>query len=541
MKASMKKQDQLILDENGNSLGQKDQTQIQLKILDEVLSVSNDLFFMFDQEGKCIYASQSAQTEMALYGSHVLGEQWNSLPLLKSKLGPFSECTKYVFRESRKLNGDFESSTQGQLKYYEYQINPVRNESGDVSSLVLILRDITEKRISEEQLRGAFDIANRASAAKSQFLANMSHEIRTPLNAIVGVADLLCDTELSLEQRRFVTIFRRASASLLAIVNDILDLSKIEADKLTLETIDFDLHDVIADVVDLFKNSAIEKNIHLTYQIDPEVHRQVVGDPNRLRQVISNLIGNAIKFTNRGEVSLLVKRNDAPEHKGNLYFEVRDTGAGIHQEKLKSLFQAFSQVDASITRKYGGTGLGLIISKKIVELMGGDIWVNSVIGVGTQFYFTVNCSASEKPLKADAKKTAQNVEQANSRTLKILLADDSEDNRLLVTAFLRGTPHELVQVENGSEAVDRYKKEKFDLVFMDVQMPIMDGLSAVKLIRMWEKEKTKTPSLIVALTAHALKVEEEKSYKAGCDYHFTKPINKSNLLAFVSKVASGEI
>lgn len=560
-----------------------------------------------------------------------------------------------------------------------------------------IARDITQRKKDEEALRYAMEEAHNANRVKSEFLASMSHEIRTPMNAIIGIAELLYETPLSKEQKEYVRIFRSAGENLLNIINDILDISKIEAGKIELEEREFDLREIIDGICEIMAIRSHEKNLELACDIPADIETSLIGDPIRLRQIIVNLIGNAVKFTNEGEIILSVRTVESfniikDEQKNSadkgtdpaasiitLAFSVKDSGIGIPEDKLPDIFESFSQADSSTTRKYGGTGLGLAISKRLVELMGGSIRVKSQEGSGTTFTFTADFmlntkkqvdakshnipdsikglrtliiddnatnllilkktlaywgavadtvgngkSALEqlrqahekgepyqlilldgcmpemdgfqvsekirdmgyltempimmltsdnrkedlkkvkdyginmyltKPVKmADLKelimsviagkvKHQETLEQQKpegdikEKALKILLVDDSKDNRLLINAYLKKTDHNIDMAENGQEAIEKFMSAGYDLVLMDVQMPVMDGYTATSEIRNWEREKGLDKTTIIALTAHAMKEDEQKSYDAGCDAHLTKPIKKAKLLETINVFA----
>ncbi len=526
--------------------------------------------------------------------------------------------------------------------------------------------------------------AEEASRAKSEFLSTMSHEIRTPMNAIIGMAELLAETPLTMEQRKYVEVFRAAGENLLVIINDILDLSKVEAGQVHLETVDFELSSVVERTCDVMAQRAHDKGLELLQHKDYDVPEHLCGDPGRLQQLLINIIGNALKFTEKGEVMLRIKMAEEegilpdPDQVA-LMFSVSDTGIGIPADKLGIIFEKFTQADASTTRKYGGTGLGLAISKRLVELMGGRIWIESEPGRGTMVHFTARFSLSgnlkacpapgdeslagmkilvvddndtnrlilrgmlgrweaaatdvedgvrgyeelkraaaagspyrlvlmdyqmpevngfetaaritgdrdlghvpiiilssgyspdhpeqmkrygvagfiQKPVKmAELRAAISRVLQPDresgpqsgaaapaavvaARPLRILLVEDNEDNRLLFRSFLKGTPHTIREAENGLEALEAFKnsQERFDLIFMDMQMPVMDGYTATAAIRRWEDGLKLWRTPIVALTAYALKEDEEKSLAAGCDGHLTKPIKKIKLMEEIDRYA----
>lgn len=547
-------------------------------------------------------------------------------------------------------------------------------------------KDMREKELSErnvvielqveeqtKELALARDKAIDNSRMKSDFLASMSHEIRTPLTAIIGMAELLSDTKLSNDQEKYVKVFRRAGDTLLSLVNDILDLSKIEAEQLVLEHIPFDLLDVLEESVEIYAIKAAENNVELISSVDPRSDTKRIGDPARLRQIILNLISNAIKFTDNGHILVMVQDSNTDK----VQISVTDTGIGIPEEKLQAIFASFTQADSSTTRKYGGTGLGLTISKRLVEMMDGRIWVESEEGVGSTFSISMNlpvnksatksdlpisgfledktilildgnqhnrikismvlsafgakCTESEeclpledlynsssgkskyeyifldykilredcvekitalkdtdsntkiiamlepvslhqqinkindlnldsyltKPIKqsellhifstkAEKKEESHvatehinsEIDESAVEEKRILLVEDNEDNRMLVRTYLKKLPYIIDEAENGKIAVDMYRENTYNLILMDVQMPIMDGHEATRTIRVLEADGGRPVTPIIALTAHAIKEEIDKCMDAGCDTHVGKPIKKATLLGVIEDNAT---
>jgi signal transduction histidine kinase/AmiR/NasT family two-component response regulator/HPt (histidine-containing phosphotransfer) domain-containing protein len=400
--------------------------------------------------------------------------------------------------------------------------------------------------------------AEAASRAKSLFLANMSHEVRTPLNGIVGILKLMEATPLNEKQLRYVDVAITASDTLLCVINDILDFSKIEAGRLELESMNFSVLDLVGRVVQMFADRTSQKGIELLVFPHPELPDRVRGDPNRLAQVLINLVGNAIKFTETGSVTIRVFLEAGGAEHAMLRFTVTDTGIGISEEQKRRLFQAFSQGDASTTRRFGGTGLGLAICKNIVELMEGSIGVESVPGAGSTFWFTVKLEMrndstvlreSEHPGALHASADGNNApEQGRSAEMprdtgaparggRILLAEDNDINQMLVLEILRIAEHECDCVANGWAAVAAFQTGRYDLVLMDCQMPEMDGYAATRAIRAWESthpRETRARRIpIIALTAHALAGDREACLESGMDDYLSKPLDPAVLLALI--------
>lgn len=405
-------------------------------------------------------------------------------------------------------------------------ISSVHGAEGRLEAFVSVFVDVSEQKRLENDLRHARDIAEQANQVKSDFIANISHELRTPLNGVIGFTNLLLNENLPVEQRRYATFARDAGSSLLAIINNVLDLSKIEAGKLDLIETDFSVIELAVSCNTVVWHAAREKNLDLNFVLKPDVVNIVRGDPDRIRQVLLNLLSNAIKFTDKGNVVLSISKVEDSPTDTLLKFSITDTGMGVPKEKQTLLFQKFSQIDEGAGRQLGGTGLGLAICRSLVERMGGTIGVTSTPGVGSKFWFTV-------PLKAasGAAHRQSQVAVAPHRKASVLLAEDMPMNQELMVTLLRRAGHEVTVVGDGEAAVAAARQGAFDLILMDVQLPRMDGLQATRTIRALEGDLGKVP--IVAMTARALSRDVEKCLAAGMNDHLSKPVDAAALLAII--------
>ncbi|MBF0192969.1 MAG: PAS domain S-box protein [Magnetococcales bacterium] len=423
---------------------------------------------------------------------------------------------------NRKKNGD--------LYWESASISPIRDSENRITNFLAVKEDITERKKIEDELKRSKEIAEKANESKSMFLAAMSHDIRTPMNAILGMAEILSESKLDDEQSHYLKVINSAGEGLLALINDILDLSKIEAGKLELETIPFSPHELAGNTVKILKTKALSQGVGLSSKIDNSIPDQIVGDPQRIKQILLNLLSNALKFTERGKIVLTITQIQNKY----LRLSVSDTGVGIAKERQETIFQPFKQAESSTTRRFGGTGLGLSICQKLVSLMEGKIWVDSTLDEGSTFYFEI-------PLQLATKTDTQQQTGFNNNVIKgskniglsILLADDAPENCFVVEAYLKSTAHNLTIVGDGLKALEKFKKGAYDIVLMDINMPVLNGYEATKKIREWEREKSRSPTPILALTANAMKEDINKTREAGCNLHISKPIRKQRLLEVI--------
>ncbi len=419
-------------------------------------------------------------------------------------------------------------------KKVEIKLN-IKNQS--LNEMILIL-DEQQSELNDARIR-----AEAANKSKSEFLANMSHEMRTPMNAIIGMTELALDTDMNTGQRAYVETVRQSSYTLLELINNILDFSKIEAGKLELTESNINIEYVMENIIKIYNVLALDKGLDLIYHTNDDIPLNLKGDELRLRQVITNLLGNAVKFTEKGKIVINVE----PEISGDgnednrkevlLHFSVSDTGIGIPEDKISSIFKRFTQADSSITRKYGGTGLGLTISQKLVKMMGGDMWVESEAVDGSTFHFTakfgISLNAGEKVVPVE---DIVSVTENASKKLHVLLAEDNLLNQKVAVRVLEKEGYTVKVANNGEEVLEILKKQSFDIVLMDVQMPIMDGLATTKRIRESKDNRFDPKIPIIAVTAHAFREDKERCIEAGMNSCITKPFKNQDLVKEIKRI-----
>ncbi len=489
-----------------------------------LIETANDVIYQADYKGRFTYLNPRTTQLTGYTPEELIGKPFTFLVA-----NEYQKQIKAFYYDQFKYRipstyCEFPIKTKtGQIKWVGQNVQIILTDDKKIKKFTAVTRDITKTKQIEKELIEARNKAEESARAKEMFLANMSHEIRTPMNAIVGMANLLKKTPLNDTQNEYLNAIITSADNLLVIINDILDITKIESGKLELEKIDFDIRQLVKNIYKSVYYKADEKGLLFEYRIDEQIPRFLVGDPVRLNQILFNLIGNAIKFTLKGKVSLTVSVKKKTNRQVTLVFDITDTGIGIDEDKIDTIFETFKQEDNSTTRKFGGTGLGLSISKSLVELYGGKLQLKSKKNVGTTFWFEI-----QFPIGTGENVKTKPTLEINTNPLKnkkILLVEDHEINRFLATTILQQWDADVDIAENGIIAVDKVKNNTYDVILMDVQMPEMGGIEATQIIR-----KTLHSNVpIIALTANAVKGDAEKCLQAGMNDYLSKPFEPSDL------------
>ena len=502
----------------------------QLQFVEVLLEATPTAIYLKDLQGRYLRFNKAFENLFGIHRDAWIGKTvFDLVPADAASMMHARDLELFQNGTVQTYEAAFVNRKSGQPREGLYWKAPLTDIDGKVTALVGTILDITEKNRFEQELREAKRTAEAANQAKSDFLANMSHEIRTPMNGVIGMTDLALGTELEPTQREYLTVVKNSAHSLMVILNDILDFSKIEAGKLNIEEVEFDLPEMVLETLKSLQARAQKKGLELRKTLETGALTRVVGDPVRIRQVLTNLCDNAIKFTSQGSVELTLQ--SAAQSNGNheLHFAVRDTGIGIPEEKQKGVFEAFTQADTSTTRQFGGTGLGLTISARLVSLMGGRVWVESAVGQGSTFHFTVLVQSAATSTTEPLSSMSSAPKAPDIRPLQILLVEDHPINQMLATTLLKKWGHTVVLAKNGQEGVDMFPTQAWDIVLMDMQMPVMGGVEATRLIRAAESAGKRTP--IVAMTANAMESDRQACLDAGMDDHLAKPFNAAGLQA----------
>jgi len=508
------------------------------RLLMSIINFLPDATLVIDKEGRVISWNQSMEKMTGVKSEQILGkgDYEYALPFYGERRPILIDAVRGLDRNFEKNYETIKRQEDGTIDAEAYIPNLLGNKTyllGSASALydtdgnyrgaIESIRDITERKRAEEDLQRSKEKAESATRAKSEFLANMSHEIRTPMNAVIGMTGLLLDEDLTEKQREDVEIIRSSGDTLLTIINNILDLTKIETEMIELERQPFDLHDCLEASLDMVAMDANRKGLETEYTFEDHVPAVIQGDPTRINQILINLLNNAVKFTEKGKIRISVSGEAVEGGNYRIHFAIKDTGIGIPEDKMDRLFQSFCQVDASTARRYGGTGLGLAISKRLAELMGGTIWVESEVGKGSTFHFTILVEPTlNEPIEIGKPASRGDLPGDPDKSLSILLAEDNPVNQIVTQRMLNKLGYRADVAVNGIEVLQALERRHYDVVLMDVQMPEMDGLKATQAIHQrWLGEEQ---PVIIAMTASALKGDKEMCLAAGMDGYVSKPV-----------------
>lgn len=531
----------------GRVLKQLNPSQVVPQRVTAALDTLAEGLLLMDKNERIVLANKAFSRTVGVDSAKLQGGKVAQLPWFDQSTGGQPES--YIWSKAIVNEESPESSTLGLetkeqgKRVFVVHAAPIQGEDSEIRGALASFEDVTPLEQKKAELSEAREFAEEANRAKSDFLARMSHEIRTPMNAIIGFSEVLSrGMDQSIEQRNeYIEKIRSSGNHLLDLINDILDLSKIESGKMELEILECSVPKIISNVANVLRIKAAEKGISLEFSSDGKIPEKILSDPTRLRQILINLVGNAIKFTNKGGVRI-VARFEKKSAQSFLVVDVIDSGVGIPEDKLNKIFDAFSQADTTITRHFGGTGLGLSISRQLATALGGDLSVQSVYGEGSIFSVRVKTgkinSTAFIDLKMDARDFATQTTHKKSissklNSVKILVADDGESNRDLIQLILERAGAEVVSVENGREALDKVQSQRFDSVLLDMEMPVMDGYTAAG-----EMRKLGLDLPIFALTAHAMKGAEERCLNAGCSGYLTKPIEMDEVISVIAKTVN---
>jgi len=513
------------------------------KMQNEILAVNNlyysiiryfpDMLWKVDKEKKYVYFNNNWEKATGKNIEELVKEN-SIISMHPEDVENYNKELVKSYENKKAFKAEYRLKTAtGEYSNILSRANPIYSSDGEFSGFVGIDIDITNDKKKNEELLKLKEAAETANKAKSEFLANMSHEIRTPLNGIIGMTDLTLSTNLTEEQKENLNIVKNCAHTLLSLINNVLDLSKLEAEKVIIEEIDFDIKFLIQKVIETNLVKAKEKYIQLYYHIDDEIPQILIGDLYRLEQILNNLISNAVKFTDSGIIMVNVNKINKIHEIFEIQFSVEDMGIGINEDEMRFIFKKFTQVDGSITRKYGGTGLGLAISQELAELMGSHIQVESEKGVGSKFFFTIKLQEAKGiQIKTELKLN----KDKNFKSESILLVEDNKINKIVTKKMLQEIGYSKIKTaSNGMEALNLIENYKFDMILMDIQMPELDGIETTQIIR--ENEKSSGEHIpIIAITAHALKGDKEKFLVKGMDEYISKPLDIKELNEKLNKI-----